>query len=87
MDNVGIPQFNIKPLHQTKTVSANELQVKVERQTQRKTLKALQNDLHNCAEDLDEGLVPSTNFHWGMLFFSCSLFCFSFFRFIHITIT
>ncbi|RUS91799.1 hypothetical protein EGW08_000370, partial [Elysia chlorotica] len=58
-------QFNIKPLSQTRAVSANELQVKVEERTQKKTLKALQNDLQKCKEDLEEGLMPSSNIYWG----------------------
>ncbi|GFS22224.1 hypothetical protein ElyMa_003358300 [Elysia marginata] len=62
---VGIPQFNIKPLSQTRAVCANDLQVKVEEQTQRRTVQALQNDLHRCKEDFEEGLKLSTNVLWG----------------------
>ena len=65
MNSAGVPQFNIEPLSQTRSLSANEMQVKVGEQTQKRTVRALQKDLHRCEDDLNEGFVPATNVLWG----------------------
>ncbi|GFO21325.1 tudor domain containing 6-like protein [Plakobranchus ocellatus] len=62
---VGVSQFNIKPLSQTRSVSANEMQVKAKERTQKKRLNDLKKDLHRCEEEFDDRLLSNTTVHWG----------------------